>query len=132
MTMEFIGPKLSEDTEPRVYRIKAQTDIATMVGLTRKAVTFAEAEAEAQMFCSMPTKPYVIEEICSEEDWDLGSINFCPRCGHKLEAPIENSAGFPEVVKCGECYATSEVSIVQHSTFKDEPTDPNIGSDSTN
>lgn len=87
-----------------IYRIIAQTDKLTITGQMKNETTEAEAVSEVHktflhedVVKAGGYRNFVALPICTEEEWRTGNVNFCPRCGHRLEDIEDNSY-------CGECF----------------------------
>lgn len=114
--------KTHEETK-YLYRILTQTEGMTITAETKDEVTEAEAIADAKT-CVLNEKVvevggyrnFVALPICTKEEWEVGNINFCPRCGKKLEG-IENSYFDGD---CHHCEASIEVAINIHRFEEDE------------
>jgi NADH pyrophosphatase NudC (nudix superfamily) len=94
--------------EKRYYRIIAQTETMTITGQT-KAVTEEQAIKDAPLVIgggSFPTRSFVLQPIATEDAWNSGYINFCPRCGSKQD--IEDSWSRFE---CDNCSAEVDCNI---------------------
>ncbi|MEK5060509.1 hypothetical protein ACFSUM_18660 [Virgibacillus siamensis] len=91
--------------EKKMYRMKAQTETITITMFPKVATTHEESENEAKKHLPFETKPFVVEEICSEEEWKEGQPNFCPRCGSRTSF---DDNGFYE---CSDCEAQGHVSV---------------------
>jgi DNA-directed RNA polymerase subunit RPC12/RpoP len=84
---------------------------------TETTAQLAREDAAAHVFKHRDTlMPFVVLPICSEEDWKAGYINFCPRCGRRVEHLESSSTTFD----CHECNATSEVYIYANESEEDE------------
>lgn len=105
--------------EPMYYRTIAQTkDGLTITANTKKATTEEQAKADI-MAHVLPLQirtnllPFVTLPIASEAGWARGDINFCPRCGYRMEYIEDSYSRF----ECDECHAECDVNI----TVYDEP-----------
>jgi len=83
--------------QKKMYRILAQSEKLTVTMFPKVATTIAESEETANEHIKLPTKPYVLQEICTEEEWNEGYPKFCPRCGSKA---YFDSEGFYD---CDDC-----------------------------
>lgn len=94
--------------EKMIYVLMAQTDEVTVTAQTKKAVTIEEAQKDIHIVTgNYMTNKYIILPIASQESWERGYINFCPRCGRRQEF-IEKSYSFFE---CHDCNAEIECNI---------------------
>ncbi len=101
--------------EKLIYRLKAQTNPNNELSITAttKEVTHDEAVAIAKggnIFVNdQPGRyaPFIVEPICTEEEWKEGKVNFCPRCGNRMEH-VDGEAYYGD---CFDCNATIQVSI---------------------
>ncbi|MFB5761046.1 hypothetical protein [Paenibacillus medicaginis] len=92
-------------TEKKMYRVLAQSNGITVTLSMNKPDTWDQAESDAKKYIPPETKPYVIQEICDEDDWYAGTLNFCPRCGSK--ANYDNNGEF----ECNDCESSGEAYI---------------------
>lgn len=99
--------------KPMYYRTIAQSkDGLTITAHTKVASTLEQAEADVEKYVLPKNlqgnlKSYVTLPVATEESWNEGHINFCPRCGTRLEY-IEDANFCGE---CDECHAEIEVYV---------------------
>lgn len=91
--------------EKKMFRVIAQTDDITVTLNMNGCHTIAQVESDARKHIPPGTRPYVIQEICNEEEWELGELNFCPRCGNK--AYFDGYGRF----ECDGCNVVGEANI---------------------
>ncbi|MGV3139428.1 hypothetical protein ACEF06_23730 [Brevibacillus agri] len=67
-----------------VYRISSHIG-GVIQTIRTNPVTWEQAEAIAIKHVPKldETRHYVIQEICTADEWEEGAVNFCPRCGSK-------------------------------------------------
>lgn len=114
---------MSKPEEKFLYRIKAQTkdNGITITSETRKNVTHEEAISSAlkDILLSRPLEDhysnFIVEPICTEEEWQEGTVSFCPRCGANIR---DYELGQGDNTDCVECGASFEAYI--HSTNLEE------------
>lgn len=113
----------SSEEKKYLYRILAQTEGMTITAETKGEVTEAEAIADVKtsvlhekVIEAGGYRNFVALPICTKEEWKSGNVNFCPRCGKRLE-DIEDHFYSGE---CFECGADLDVSINVYSFDSDE------------
>lgn len=103
-------------TGRKLYRILAQTTSESTEGImtivaSSRVHTQEQAQAIGRFILTGDTlrtedySPVIVEEIASEEDWERGACNYCPRCGKSVS--MEPSDSF----ECYHCYAYVHVDI---------------------
>ncbi|WP_103110809.1 hypothetical protein [Brevibacillus reuszeri] len=104
----------SHEEKKYLYRILAQTEGMTITGETKEEVTEAEAIADVKttflhekVVEAGGYRNFVTIPICTKEEWRLGNVNFCPRCGKRLEDVEDNYFNG----ECFECGADLDISI---------------------
>jgi protein-arginine kinase activator protein McsA len=102
--------------EKMIYRIKAQSKghTVTITAETSKEVTQEEAIKIAKTSVLVGTNldyaPFLVEPLCTEEQWEEGHINFCPRCGKNI---ADMDLGTMGLFECMECGAYVDVNIME-------------------
>lgn len=115
---------MSRPEEKLIYRIKAQTkdNGITITAQTQKEITREEAigEATKDVFSQPMQEHYsnfIVEPICTEEEWKEGIVSFCPRCGaYVRDYGMEKGGDFD----CAECGAYVEAHILSTGDEEDE------------
>lgn len=97
---------------PMIYRTFAQTESITITAETKGAVTMARAEIDVEdhvlpKHIQSDLKPWVTLPIATQESWDRGYVNFCPRCGKRIEDTDDNNW----LGDCFECGAELDIQI---------------------
>ena len=116
---------MSKPEEKFIYRIKAQTKDN---GITITAQTGVDVNHEGaisaavkDILCSKPLgdhySHFVVEPICTAEDWKAGVVSFCPRCGANIR---EYELGRGSDTDCMECGATFEAYILSTNSEEDD------------
>ncbi|MFB6364269.1 hypothetical protein ACFCP7_09420 [Paenibacillus elgii] len=108
-----------------LYRFIGQSEEITLTVNLNKAMTQDEAikVVEKDVFRNeiiSDLKPYVVLPICSETQWKLGNINFCPRCGQNIVEYLNEDPDFvydAQLFDCPECNASCDVTIKTHEAF---------------
>jgi hypothetical protein len=107
-----------------IYKIKAQTKEndhgITVTAQTKSGVTHEEAisiakkdvllEPMAELYTN-----FIVEEIATEDGWKYGHVNFCPRCGSRIEDVDDNYYS----AECVSCYAELDVHITVYESEGD-------------
>lgn len=108
---------MGKSEEKLIYRIKAQTkdNKITITAQTHNDALHKEAIniVEKEVLTSKPLgehySNFIVEPICTKEEWKEGIISFCPRCGANIrEYGIEKGGDFD----CIECGAYIEAHIL--------------------
>jgi len=110
---------LSKSDKKFIYQIKAQTKNN---GITITAQTGIEVNHEEAIQAAikdiLSSKPlgdhysnFIVEPICTAEEWADGIVSFCPRCGANIR---DYGLGQGDNTDCIECGASFEAYI--HST----------------
>lgn len=93
----------------QIYRIIGQDGGVTIAAHTAHDVTKEEAAdiAKNELFKAKQI-PFVILPLTTEDRWQDGSINFCPRCGENISDFGMDDFGSSD---CFHCDASFDVSI---------------------
>lgn len=106
-----------------LYRIKAQKadNSINITATTSNDVSLEEAiDIATKDVLVSPTESYrhfIVEPICTKEDWKEGVVSFCPRCGSNLK---DYDLGKGGVFDCYECNTTIEANILGGHEEDDE------------
>lgn len=115
-----------------LYRIKAQKadNSISITAETSCDVSFEEAiDIATKEVLVSPAESYrhfIIEPICTKEDWREGVVSFCPRCGSHLR---DYGIGKGGVFDCYECNTTIEAHIHHVDDEYDENEDEDNGNE---
>lgn len=100
-----------------IYRIIAQTDTITITAQTSKAVTEEAAYKDVPLVTANNTvERFIVFPVATQESWDNGHINFCPRCGTRQEYIQDNYSRF----ECSECNAEVDCNITTYDEVQDD------------
>lgn len=103
--------KINKPEEKFLYKIHAQTDSISITATTDIEMTAAEAaESAVKDVLSENSKyhSFVALPITTQERWENGSINYCPRCGTNIsEYGLHENAR----TDCQECDASLDINI---------------------
>ncbi|WAH35016.1 hypothetical protein [Alicyclobacillus dauci] len=106
---------MEKTDEKLIYRIMAQTDTLTVSAETSIEVTADEvaeiASKDVLLGDGVRYKNFVALPICTKEQWDGGHVNFCPRCGNRLNEYDTDSVETQYNGDCFRCNSTIDVSI---------------------
>ncbi|MCW9134704.1 hypothetical protein OF830_28565 [Bacillus paramycoides] len=100
--------------ENMIYRIKAQSknNAITVTVETSNDVSLEKAIqiAKDEVLLSAETEysNFVVEPICSKDEWEEGVISFCPRCGKNIN---DQEVGQGGTFDCFGCDTTIEAYI---------------------
>lgn len=105
-------------TKDLLYRIIAQREGLTITAET-KEISFKEAKKAALSHVQHPEQfqPYVLMPLTTQERWDSGYINFCPRCGANIADYDLEENTFSD---CYECDATLNINIAVEPPVEEE------------
>jgi hypothetical protein len=118
---------MSKSEEKLLYKIIAQTEGITITAQINEDMTEDEvikaAEEHTLHKATMEAGKYrnfIVLPVCTREQRNNGNINYCPRCGHKMEDMDENYYQG----ECWECNATLDIHITTYGeTDKEEEDD---------
>jgi hypothetical protein len=104
-----------------IYKIKAQTKendhgitvtAQTKLGVTHEeAINIAKKDILLEPMAERYTN-FIVEEIATEDGWKCGHVNFCPRCGCRLEDIDDNYYRG----ECFDCHAEIDVHITTNES----------------
>lgn len=103
------------EKDKQIYKLLAQKDGVTITANTSNAVTFDEAKEIAinsvlgGVDKAVSFEPVVVLPVTTQERWEDGYINFCPRCGQNVQDFELEQFG---EIDCHNCGAVSEVQIL--------------------
>lgn len=113
---------MSKPEEKMIYRIIAQKEGITITAET-KEMTFEDAKktAIAEVLVgvdkSLEFNPFVALPVTTQERWEAGYINFCPRCGANIsEYELEEYAN----MDCFTCDASLDIQIHSYGTDEED------------
>lgn len=108
--------------ENMLYKIKAQK-IDNSINITAETssdVSLEEAiniAKEDVLLSPLNTyRNFIVEPICTKEEWEEGTVSFCPRCGANIR---EYGIGQGGSFDCYECNTTVEA-YVYHTHDEDD------------
>ncbi|MED1301936.1 hypothetical protein P4U65_15420 [Bacillus pacificus] len=111
-----------EDKE-MLYRIKAQKadNSMSITATTSNDVSLEEAlDIATKEVLVSPAESYrnfIVEPICTKEDWKEGVVSFCPRCGVNLK---DSDIGKGGIFDCYDCSTTIEAHILGGHEHEEE------------
>lgn len=108
--------------EKMIYRLLAQKEGITITAET-KEMTMEEAKATAiaevlvNVDKTLDFQPFVALPVTTQERWDAGCINFCPRCGTNLsDYELDEYAN----TDCHSCDASLDIHVQVYDSDEDE------------
>lgn len=112
---------MNKPEEKKIYRIIAQKEGITITAeskeMTMKEATeTAIAEVLGGVHKALNFQPFIAVPVTTQERWDAGYINFCPRCGANIsEYELEEYAN----TDCFECDTSLDIHIQNHGSGED-------------
>ncbi|AQY42350.1 hypothetical protein P4V72_18385 [Bacillus thuringiensis] len=109
--------------ENMLYKIKAQKvdNSINITAETSNDVSLEEAiniAKEDVILSPLNTyRNFIVEPICTKEEWKEGTVSFCPRCGANIR---EYGIGQGGSFDCYECSTTIEAHVYVHEEEDDE------------
>lgn len=103
---------MSKSDKKFIYQIKAQTknNGITITAQTGIEVNHEEA-ARAAVEDILSSKPledrysnFIVEPICTAEEWQDGIVSFCPRCGVNIRDYELGQGGNTDCMECGASF----------------------------